>query len=115
MTAPFLAGGQGEKIRIDVEVCCRPECSVDPAAVREAVGRWLASLATVRYSEGPIWPQPGEHPALQENVESIRIVDLSDRAKPGCTLLAWDVAWDVRRSAACLLGRPHTCCSTLQY
>ena len=79
------SGGQPrEKVRIDVEVCCRPDCAVEPGAVREAVGRWLASLATVRYSEGPVRPPPGEYPLLDASVESIAFVDLGDAAKPGC-------------------------------
>lgn len=98
----------GDKIKVDIEICCRQECELDLLAVKQAAMSWLSSVATVRYTEGPISPPPGEFPVLDNNVESIKIVDLTDQAKPNCQLLAWDVAWEVSRG---LLGDAYAGCS----
>lgn len=84
-----------DKVVIGVEVCCKPQCGVPLTVVKDAALAWLGSLATVRYTEGPIGPPPGEQTLLDEHVELMTIVDLSDQAKPGQQLLAWDVAWEV--------------------
>ncbi|KAL4430726.1 hypothetical protein ABPG75_005982 [Micractinium tetrahymenae] len=88
--------GEPDKVTLNVEVCLRPDCQADLAAVRSAALAFLGSLPSVRYAEGPLAPPPGQHPLLAAAAQSVRVVDLpAGRAAPNKLLLQWDVTWNV--------------------
>ena len=84
-----------EKAVLNVEVCLRAESQADLGLVKAAALAFLTSLSSIRYTEAPLAPPPGQHPLLEAHVQSMHVVDLSERVAPGKLLLQWDVAWNV--------------------
>lgn len=81
-------GSEPDKVTLNVEVCLRPDCQADPAAVRSAALAFLGSLPSVRYAEGVLAPQAGQHPLLEAAAQSVRVVDLpAGRVTPNKLLL----------------------------
>lgn len=76
------------KVTLNVEVCLRPDCQADLAAVRSAALAFLGSLPSVRYAEGPLALPPGQQPLLEAAAQSVRVVDLpAGRVAPNKLLL----------------------------
>jgi hypothetical protein len=84
-----------DKAELNVEVCLRAESQADLGLVKAAALAFLTSLSSIRYTEAPLAPRPGQHPLLEAHVQSMHVVDLSERVPPGKLLLQWDVAWNV--------------------